>query len=340
MAIRQKGNKWQVDVTVAGQRSPRVSADTKAEAQRIEADFKAKMLAGVPADLLVQTTPARNSKATGTLHALLEATHRSRWVDTKGEATAVHNGGTWADALGAEFLVSDLTPAIVSEVCDGWARDGNKGATINRKLAALNVMLKVAEERGMLDKLFRLPRRKEYEGRLRYYSDAEVTSLLDHAEYDPWLYRLFVVAVETGMRLGELSSLTVRDIDLKHRTVNLGATKGNKRRSLPMTKRAFDCLFSGVYDKADHALVFPEYLNSRHISRAIAAWKRDLGLPATDEACFHTFRHTTCSRLVQRGVPINVVMKFMGHTVIETTMRYAQLAPNSLDLARNALEGN
>lgn len=36
--------------------------------------------------------------------------------------------------------------------------------------------------------------------------------------------------------------------------------------------------------------------------------------------------------------PINVVMRFMGHTVIETTMRYAHLAPDSLEQAKIALE--
>jgi DNA-directed RNA polymerase len=75
-----------------------------------------------------------------------------------------------------------------------------------------------------------------------------------------------------------------------------------------------------------------------HISRVVRNWKFQRGLPDGDEACFHTFRHTACSRLVQLGVPITVVQKFMGHAHIETTMRYAHLAPDSLDLAREALE--
>ncbi len=339
MAIRQKGTKWQVDVTHAGVRAPRVSCNTKAEAQRVEADFRAKLLAGVPADMLVPpTTP--QTRAHGTLDALLDATFSERWRDTKGCTTAMYNGGAWGMALGAEFRVADLTPAVVAEVCDGWALAGNSAGTINRKLAALNVMLKVAEGRGLIDKLFRLPRRKEYEGRLRYYTDAEVESLCKHVEYDKDMWRLFVIAVDTGMRLGELTSLIVRDVDYKQGTINLGETKGNKRRSIPLTTTAkFHVNMQGA-SKLDHELLFPPHLNSRQISRVIAAWKRSRGLPATDEACFHTFRHTTCSRLVQRGVPINVVMKFMGHTVIETTMRYAHLAPNSLDIARDALERN
>ncbi len=50
-----------------------------------------------------------------------------------------------------------------------------------------------------------------------------------------------------------------------------------------------------------------------------------------------TFRHTTCSRLVQAGFPLIVVQKWMGHATIQTTMKYAHLAPDSLDVALQAL---
>ena len=46
MAIRNKGTKFQVDVTVKGVRAPRVSCDTLAEAQKEEARFKAHLMAG------------------------------------------------------------------------------------------------------------------------------------------------------------------------------------------------------------------------------------------------------------------------------------------------------
>ena len=77
----------------------------------------------------------------------------------------------------------------------------------------------------------------------------------------------------------------------------------------------------------------------RDYVRLTATWKVKRGLKANDEACFHTFRHTTCSRLVQRGVPNLVVQKWMGHSTIQTIMRYAHLAPDSLDVALAALEG-
>jgi integrase len=114
----------------------------------------------------------------------------------------------------------------------------------------------------------------------------------------------------------------------------------NKRRSVPMTSMCRYALEHLCKGKMSHEKIWPDNITSGNISRVIRMWKAKRGLPEDDEACFHTFRHTCCSRLVQRGVPIVVVQKWMGHATIQTTMRYAHLAPDSLDIALKALEGD
>lgn len=52
----------------------------------------------------------------------------------------------------------------------------------------------------------------------------------------------------------------------------------------------------------------------------------------------HTFRHTCASRLIQAGVDLHRVMKWMGHMDIKTTLRYADLAPKDLNEGLAALE--
>lgn len=53
-------------------------------------------------------------------------------------------------------------------------------------------------------------------------------------------------------------------------------------------------------------------------------------------AAWHLLRHTFASRLVQAGVPLRTVAGWMGHTTIQTTMRYAHLAPMYDDAIENA----
>lgn len=283
-----------------------------------------------PVDL-AQDTASTVTKGP-TLGDLLDVTYRDKWRGTKAETSSLRNGAVWPDALGYDFLLSDLGPDDVTKVCDGLAVKGNANGTINRKLAALSLMLGVGEQRGWVRK-FKLPKRQEYEGRLRYYTDDEVESLLDHAEGDAPLRNLLILAVETGMRQGELLALTPRDINLRKGIIELGVTKGNKRRSVPLTDLAKDTCKRLVNGLQPHEKVFVDRLTCRNISRWMATWKHKQGLPQDDEACFHTLRHTTCSRLIQAGVPIVVAQKWMGHMNIETTMKYAHLAPDSLDVA-------
>jgi integrase len=337
MAIRTKGTKFQVDVTVAGVRAPRVSCDTRAEAVKVEADFKAKLLAGVPPDMLT-TSATSKPTAKGTLGDAVDRAYKNQWQGRKAEASSLRNADAWCLELGRDFPLGKVNPEVIGRVCDGWGAAGNAAGTINRKLAALSVMLKLAHEDGLIDRVPRLPKRKEYEGRLRYYSDDEVWDLRQHVEGDLFMEGLFVLAVGTGMRQSELLGLTKRDVDTTQNLILLGETKGNKRRSVPMTKEVRSWAVVLMGKVMDHEKIFPARITCRHISRVIAAWKHQRGLPTDDEACFHTFRHTTCSRLVQRGVSLPVVQKFMGHADITTTMRYAHLAPNSLDEARAALE--
>lgn len=336
MAIRQKGNKHQVDVTVKGVRAPRVSCDTLAEARAVEARFKAHLLAGGdPSDLA--SGASQSATSTITLSHLVDATVSAQWRGTKGEENATRNAHSWCEALGYDFPVHKLGPSEVADVVDGWAAKGAAAGTINRKIAALSVMLNIAEQREWIEKKFKLHRKKEYEGRLRYFTDAEVASLIDHAGSDWQMKALIILAVETGMRQGELLKLTKRDFNFNRGIIELGETKGNKRRSVPLTRYASGTSHTLTSALADHDKVFEDRLTSRNISRWMVTWKTKLGLPADDEACFHTLRHTTCSRLVQAGVPIVVVQKWMGHATIQTTMKYAHLAPDSLDVALAAL---
>ena len=57
------------------------------------------------------------------------------------------------------------------------------------------------------------------------------------------------------------------------------------------------------------------------------------------DVTLHILRHTCASRLVQRGVSIYVVSKWLGHSSVKVTERYAKLAPDSLAGALSALEG-
>ena len=67
-------------------------------------------------------------------------------------------------------------------------------------------------------------------------------------------------------------------------------------------------------------------------------WDKLRNILKLDDAPWHTLRHTTASRLVQKGVQLVVVKEIMGHKSIQTTMRYSHLQPANLVDAISVLE--
>ncbi|WP_173489390.1 tyrosine-type recombinase/integrase, partial [Marinobacterium sp. xm-d-509] len=68
---------------------------------------------------------------------------------------------------------------------------------------------------------------------------------------------------------------------------------------------------------------------SKNFREVVAFLGKD-GLMDTKDVVLYTLRHTCASRLVQRGADLRRVMQWMGHTNINTTLRYAKLTPTDI----------
>ena len=214
MAIRQKGRVWQVDVTVGGVRAPRVSAATKFEAERLDAQFKADMLAGrTPSAGPPPVRPPGPPPGPLSMPSL-DTAYRDKWRGSKAEVSSRMNGRLWVDALGADFDVRDLNPAVVADVVDSWAAAGLAPATINRQARR---PLSNAQ-RGREARARHCPLRARPEEGIRrapaLYDNEEVADWLEFAGDDPEFKWLLHVALDTGAGHGELMNLRVRDCKL------------------------------------------------------------------------------------------------------------------------------
>jgi integrase len=156
-----------------------------------------------------------------------------------------------------------------------------------------------------------------------------------HDDEVGWLIPLVVVATYTGLRLGELTSLRWRDVDLDRRQLTVrhratSRTKSRRDRIVPIarvaeeTLRRLEAMGSGehVFAGAGGGRVNKEYA-----SKSFLRYRRRAGLP--EEIHFHSLRHTCASWLVQGGVALVRVKEILGHASIQTTMRYAHLAPTT-----------
>jgi integrase len=149
--------------------------------------------------------------------------------------------------------------------------------------------------------------------------------------YTDHLMPLALVALNTGMRRGELFSLEWRSVNLSLRllTVEAGNAKSGKARHLPLNDEALDVLTRWRRQGAGKGLVFPSPSGARfdNINKSWAGIVEAADMPDFN---FHDLRHTFASKLVMAGVDLNTVRELLGHADIKMTLRYAHLAPGKL----------
>jgi integrase len=181
--------------------------------------------------------------------------------------------------------------------------------------------------------------------RIRFIEDAEEKLILDALrDRFPDTHDAVVLSLDSGLRRSEILKLTVGDVDFNGRSFVVKQSKSGHVRHLPMTERVYGVLSRRVAGKTKDATIFPGgEQNSDRITRNFETCVKELNLNEnlTDprqRLCFHSCRHTFCSRLVQRGVSIYTVQKLAGHSGLQMTSRYSHLAASTLRDAVKLLE--
>lgn len=146
---------------------------------------------------------------------------------------------------------------------------------------------------------------------------------------------IFELLYSSGLRVGELTSLTMTDVDLSNGWVRV-VGKGNKERYVPLGSKAVQAIQEYLRDRAaveqDHLSTTngPLFVNSRGgplssrtIRRILKRYLDSAGL--TRDASPHGFRHSFATHLLQAGVDLRSIQELLGHSSLSTTQRYTRL---------------
>lgn len=154
-----------------------------------------------------------------------------------------------------------------------------------------------------------------------------------------------------GLRAKEAVNLTWNNVDLKNdfiRVINKQgvSTKSGKDRTLPIRKELKPVLKKWYEDqgKPKDGYVFPSatgltqwhQMNSGSVSRTFKKFVREAGLP--ESVTLHGLRHTCATELLRKGMPINQVSTFLGHSSVEVTQIYEHLDETDLKKTLHSIE--
>ena len=231
--------------------------------------------------------------------------------------------------------------------------DGTKAQTLNRDRIALLALLnqahtwKLIDKNPLFDPAFK-PLKAEDEKRVRYlgmrdeHEDVKDAAgkkfcerqrfmdALAHEETPDYLRQIVTLAMNTGLRRGELFKLRWTSISLQNGTltVSAGSAKSAKVRHVALNATVMAALEPMAKVKHISGLVFTNAETGKQFISLKKSWKALVTRANILDFTFHDTRHDFASRLAQAGVNLYEIKDLLGHSSITLTERYAHLAPH------------
>ncbi len=322
--IRKLRGRWQAQVRRRGMKPRCKSFDSKLEADKWARELEAQVdrFGAAPDTRILEST---------TLRELLERYKTEVSPTKRGSVQEIQRIDVLKRHDIAYRTMVGLSPQDISSFRDERLKSVAPSTTV-RELAILSHVIEVAIRdwglplaRNVVKMVRRPVIRNE---RSRRLSGDEEQLLLDGCDAGqiPFLKTIVILAIETGMRRGEILGLKWNDISHNRRVITLTMTKNGSGREVPLSQRAFKAL-SEWKDSADvsQSAVFPMKAGALE-----QAWRRLLTRSNVKVLRFHDLRHEGVSRLFERGLNIIEVSSISGHKELRMLKRYTHLSADDL----------
>lgn len=321
--IRKRGNSWQAQIKKnINSKEIRESKTftTKAQAQAWSTMREAELMDSDRKGLIV-----------GNKHTLYEAL-----IKYRDEVAIKKPSVRWQTIKINHFvdilpfvgeLITNIKPVRFAEFRDQRLQTV-KTSTVKKELGILSIVFNTAiKEWGWcsVNPLSQIRKPKEPKHRNRLISDDEINTIVNQLGYiegsPPKILKqelayLFLLAIETAMRQGELLSLTYDSVFINRRFVHLDKTKNGDTRDVPLTNRAVYLLEQLIKNNNDSGFVFN--LKPANASALFRKYRLKAGI---NDLNFHDTRHEAITRLSKK-LGVLELARMVGHRNISQLMTY------------------
>lgn len=261
----------------------------------------------------------------------------------------------------SNLALGDVDAALVLAFLDEQEqRRGTSARTRNLRLTAIHsffryVAFESPAHTAQAQQVLAIPSKRFTRTLVNYLTRAEVDALLAAPDRTSWSGRrdhaLILLAVQTGLRLSELTGLQREDLSMGTGSHVRVIGKGRKERCTPLSKATRTVLAAWLCEplKAPEQPLFPNAQGGRlsshgvHylLAKHVAAASRSCHSLANKRVTPHVLRHTTAMDLLLAGVEQSLIALWLGHESIETTQKYldANLALKEQVLAKTTPPG-
>jgi site-specific recombinase XerD len=257
------------------------------------------------------------------------------------------------------LVFEDIDAPLVSAFLDHLEKQrGLSVRSRNLRLTAIHSFFRYAAfelptHSAQIQRVLAIPSKRFTRTLVRFLTRPEVDALLSAPDQRTWFGRrdhaFILTAVQTGLRLSEITAATREDLVLGTGAHVRVIGKGRKERCTPLAKPTAAVLKAWLREppRGDGKLLFPsakgghlsvhgvQYMLSKHAANATRACPSLNGKRVT----VHLLRHTMALEMLQAGVDRAVIALWLGHESVETTQIYleATLAMKEQALAKTTV---
>ena len=242
----------------------------------------------------------------------------------------------------SKLALDDLNAPFVAAFLDELERKRANGPrSRNLRLAAIRsffhyAALEAPEHSALIQRVLAIPRKRHTRPLLDFLIRAEIEALLSVPNRQTWVgqrdHAFLLVAVQTGLRLSELTGLRQQDVALGTGAHVRCLGKGRKERATPLTKPTSRVVAAWIKRQGHDgsAFLFPSARGGRLsadagqslVARYVAAAQKVCPSLAKKRVSPHVLRHTAAMELLQAGVDSALIAIWLGHESVDTTKIY------------------
>jgi integrase len=325
-SIRKRGEKWQARVHRKENKPIVKSFNNKSDALKWARNVESQLDLGTLAPK--QTMPH--------LMPMVDRYVEEVTPTKKGKSQERYRANHFRKTKLADIAIDKITGEVVAQYRDSRLKEVSPN-TVRLELAFLSVVFEQCRKEWGLAvsnplRQIRMP--KPGKPRQRRLEAGEEEALLQACRESGahYLQTFVILAIETGMRFGELAGVAWENLNLQKRTIYLPDTKNGSPRTVPLSTRALNAI--QTQPRSIDGRLFSVKPGSIRSAFLIALYRAQATQPDSKmflrELRFHDLRHEAVTRLFERGLnPIEVGM-VSGHKTLSMLQRYTHLRSSDL----------